>query len=207
MMNNAGGRMRPPPLNISRGLQRSNPSRILRLIGLIWGATLAVEMMTARIATRLVLVIATIGTISCDRITKHVAVNTLAGASSQSFLADTFRLEYAENAGAFLSLGAAWPNRTRIAVFGVGNGLLLCALVTVAVRRRWPRPALLGVALFAAGGASNLLDRVLYGSVIDFMNVGIGPLRTGIFNVADMAVMLGAAIVMSAGYRLDSQVE
>jgi signal peptidase II len=151
----------------------------------------------------ILLFLAVTATISCDRISKHVAVNTLAGTPSRSLLADTLRLQYAENAGAFLSLGAEWPVHTRIAVFGIGNGLLLCALVTIAIRRQWPWPALLGVALFAAGGASNLLDRILYGSVIDFMNVGIGPLRTGIFNVADMAVMLGALIVLWAGYRFD----
>ena len=39
--------------------------------------------------------------------------------------------------------------------------------------------------------------------VIDFMNVGIGSLRTGIFNVADMAIMLGAGILVLEGYRSD----
>ena len=151
----------------------------------------------------LLLFLAVTGTISCDRISKHVAVSTLAGNPSQSFLADTVRLEYAENAGAFMSLGAEWPVGARIAVFGIGNAVLLAALVTVALRRQWPKTALLGVALFAAGGASNLLDRIVYGNVIDFMNVGIGPLRTGIFNVADMAVLLGAAIVLWASYRFD----
>lgn len=160
-------------------------------------------MILTRFAARALLLLAITTTISCDRLTKHVAVNTLAGSSSRSFLADTLRFQYAENTGAFLSLGAEWPPRTRLAVFGVGNALLLCALVTTAVHRRWPWPALLGVALFAAGGASNLLDRILYGSVIDFLNVGIGPLRTGIFNVADMAVMLGALIVLWASYRFD----
>jgi len=45
-----------------------------------------------RIAPGLVLLLAITATISCDRITKHVAVSTLAGAASQSFLADTLRL-------------------------------------------------------------------------------------------------------------------
>lgn len=66
---------------------------------------------------------------------------------------------------------------------------------------RWPRRSLVGVAIFLAGGASNLLDRITYGMVIDFMNVGIGPLRTGIFNVADMAIMLGAGFFLLEGYR------
>jgi signal peptidase II len=82
----------------------------------------------------------------------------------------------------------------------------LLALVTTAIRLRWPRLALLGVSVFVAGGVSNLLDRIVYGNVIDFMNVGVGPLRTGIFNVADMAVILGAAIVLWAGYRSESDV-
>jgi len=34
------------------------------------------------------------------------------------------------------------------------------------------------------------------GSVIDFLNVGIGPIRTGIFNVADMAIMAGIGIFL-----------
>jgi signal peptidase II len=59
------------------------------------------------------------------------------------------------------------------------------------------------VALFIAGGTSNLLDRITYGMVIDFMNVGIGPLRTGIFNVADMAIMLGAGMLALEGYRAE----
>jgi signal peptidase II len=163
-------------------------------------------MILTRFAVRLLLLLAITATISCDRLTKHVAVSTLAGSSSRSFLADTLRFQYAENTGAFLSLGAEWPARARFAVFGVGNAFLLCALVTTAIRRQWPWPALLGVALFAAGGASNLLDRILYGSVIDFVNVGIGPLRTGIFNVADIAVMLGALIVLWASYRFDRHV-
>ncbi|HET9270889.1 MAG TPA: signal peptidase II [Vicinamibacterales bacterium] len=161
--------------------------------------------MTARIGVRLLLLVAIGATVGCDRVTKHLASTTLADAPSRSFLADTLRLEYAENTGAFLSLGADWPRPVRTAVLGVGNTLLLVALTVVAVRRRWPRTALLGVALFVAGGASNLLDRISYGMVIDFMNVGVGPLRTGIFNVADVAIMLGAGLLVLEGYRSQRQ--
>jgi signal peptidase II len=48
------------------------------------------------------------------------------------------------------------------------------------------------IALICGGGIGNLIDRVRFdGLVTDFLNVGAGPLRTGIFNVADMALMLG----------------
>jgi signal peptidase II len=156
-----------------------------------------------RIGVRLVLLMAIGATIGCDRVTKHVAATTLSERPGRSFLADTFRLEYVENTGAFLGVGADWPVAVRTAVFGVGNGLLLVALTVSAMRGRWPRRALLGVALFVAGGASNLLDRITDGMVIDFMNVGIGSLRTGIFNVADMAIMIGAGILVLEGYRSD----
>jgi len=159
--------------------------------------------MMTRIGVRLVLLFGIAATIGCDRVTKHVAATTLFEAPSRSFLADTFRLQYLENTGAFLGLGADWPLAVRTAVFGIGNGLLLIALAVLAVRARWPRRALLGVALFIGGGASNLLDRITSGVVIDFMNVGIGSLRTGIFNVADMAIMLGAGILVLESYRSD----
>jgi signal peptidase II len=157
--------------------------------------------MMTRIGVRLVLVMVIGATIGCDRMTKHIAATTLSDAPTRSFLADTFRLEYVENTGAFLGLGRDWPRHVRTAVFGLGNGLLLVALAVVAGRARWPKRALVGVALFVAGGASNLLDRITHGMVIDFMNVGIGSVRTGIFNVADMAIMLGAGIFVLEGYR------
>lgn len=155
----------------------------------------------SRLAPRLLLLLAIVATIGCDRVTKHVAAVALPGLPMQSFLADTFRLEYMENAGAFLGVGAAWPQPVRVAVFSVGNAAFLIAVAVVAMRRRWSGLMLAGVALFVAGGVSNLLDRVAYGSVIDFMNVGIGPLRTGIFNVADMAILAGVAMAAIAGSR------
>ncbi len=39
------------------------------------------------------------------------------------------------------------------------------------------------------------------GSVIDFLNIGIGPVRTGIFNVADVAIMVGIALLLADRYR------
>jgi signal peptidase II len=155
----------------------------------------------ARVGIRLVLLFAIGATIGCDRVTKHIAATALAEVPERSFLADTIRLEYSENTGAFLSLGANWPPAVRTAVFSVGTGVALIVLTVLAVRGRWQRTALLGVALFVAGGASNLLDRVAYGMVIDFMNVGVGSLRTGIFNVADIAIMLGAGLLLIEGYR------
>jgi signal peptidase II len=146
----------------------------------------------------LALLIATVG---CDRVTKQLAVAHLAGAPAQSYLQNTIRLEYAENKGAFLSLGAGLPDGIRTAVLTVGVSVLLITIAILAVRRRWAGVPLAGVALMWAGGASNLIDRASSGRVVDFLNVGVGSLRTGIFNVADVAVMLGAVLIVAGDLR------
>jgi len=151
--------------------------------------------MPHRLGTWIVLTIAVCGTIGCDRVTKHVAATTLAGMPARSFAADVVRLEYVENSGGFLSLGDGLPPAARTAVFTVATGALLLGLIGGAIRFRWAGWSLLGVALFVAGGASNWLDRAIRGSVIDFMNVGLGPVRTGVFNVADVAILLGVVMV------------
>jgi signal peptidase II len=155
--------------------------------------------MIASIGWRIILIVAVLSTIGCDRVTKHAATTLLAGAPSRSYLADTIRLVYVENPSGFLSLGAGLPPVVRTALFTAGTGLLLCMLVVVAIRRRWDRLPTLGLALFVAGGASNWIDRVARGSVVDFLNVGVGPVRTGVFNVADVA-MLGASVVVLATF-------
>jgi signal peptidase II len=153
--------------------------------------------------SRLVLVLAVLGTIGCDRVTKHLAADALAG--GRSYLGDTVWLGYVENRGGFLSLGASLPPGVRTVVFTGGTGLMLVALTVLAIRQRWHGWPAIGLALFVAGGASNWIDRVVRGSVVDFLNVGIGPVRTGVFNVADMAIMLGAAMVVVFGFRRTSE--
>jgi signal peptidase II len=92
-------------------------------------------------------------------------------------------------------------------VFTVGTGLVLLTLMIAAVRFRWHAWSLVGLTLFVSGGASNWIDRVIHGRVVDFLNVGVGPLRTGIFNVADVAIMAGAGLIVLGELRwsLDSQ--
>ncbi len=144
-----------------------------------------------RVFTLLLLLV---GTVGCDRVTKHIAIGALSESPVRTFLHGTVRFEYAENAGGFLSLGADWPVFARTAVFTFGNVVLLAVLIVIAARDRWTPAHLAGVTLFVAGGASNLFDRFTRGSVVDFMNLGLGSFRTGIFNVADVAIMLGLAL-------------
>ncbi|HEX8029649.1 MAG TPA: signal peptidase II [Vicinamibacterales bacterium] len=135
-------------------------------------------------------------TAGCDRVTKHYAVTNLAGMPTQSYLGDTVRLDYHENSGGFLSAGATWRPATRTVVFQIANGAFLLGTLFMAIRYKWSRLAAIGLLLFVSGGMSNLIDRVAMGTVIDFLNIGIGPWRTGIFNVADIAIMGGMALLV-----------
>ena len=151
-------------------------------------------------AGKILLLILVVSTIGCDRVTKHLATTKLAGASPRSYFADTLRLEYSENSGAFLNLGADLPKWVRTTIFTLGVGLTLTLLALAGLRLHWAGLRLVGAALIWAGGTSNLIDRAARGIVIDFINVGVSSLRTGIFNVADLAIVLGFALVL-IGFR------
>lgn len=148
-----------------------------------------------RIAEVLAVLVLSIG---LDQWTKRIAQDTLRGAAPRSYLGDVFRFHYAENHGAFLSMGAGLPDTLRYAVFTVLVGGVLLVLVGVALfRGGLTRGQVVGYALVAGGGLSNWVDRAWRGgAVVDFMNMGIGSLRTGIFNVADLFVLAGLAVIV-----------
>jgi signal peptidase II len=158
-------------------------------------------MLKSNLARLLVGLAVVAGTIGCDQVSKRVAASYLADTGRHSYLGDVVRLEYTENAGAFLSLGAGLSPGIRTALFSIGGAVLVLVCVVAALRHRGPRWQEIALWLMAAGGASNLIDRFTRGRVIDFMNVGLGPVRTGIFNVADMALMAGLiAMVLGSAF-------
>jgi signal peptidase II len=139
--------------------------------------------------------------VGCDQFTKKVAQARLKGRPMASYCGDVFRLQYAENPGAFLGLGTGLPPQARTAILATVNVLITIGLVlAVSLGLRMATLRLAGCALLLSGALGNLIDRLRYdGLVIDFMNLGLGPLRSGIFNVADVAIILGAlALVLPA---------
>jgi len=158
--------------------------------------------------TRLAMVAVALLCVSCDQATKRVAAEVLKGAETLSFWGDVFRLTYAENSGAFLGMGGAWPEPLRwLAFTGAAIAVVVASLAWVVSQTREPRHQSLAVwamVLVAAGGAGNLVDRVIRdGRVIDFMNFGLGPVRTGIFNIADVQIMVGLGLLLLARRELN----
>jgi signal peptidase II len=152
----------------------------------------------------LVLSIIILGNIILDQLTKLVAIETLKGEVPHSFLGNFFRLEYIENSGAFLGMGAGLSDPVRFWVFSILVGFFIFGLIAFLFRSRsLDYPSKVAFAFVAGGGLSNLIDRLFRdgGRVVDFMNVGIGPLRTGIFNVADMAILFAVIWLFLSGFR------
>ena len=155
-------------------------------------------MSTNRITRLCLMVVVLASCVGCDQLTKQIARERLEGTPPRSFLAGTVRLIYAENPGAFLGLGGQLPPRARWVLLVVINAVVAAVLAVVLL---WHSEMSLvraaACTLLLAGAVGNLIDRVRFGGlVIDFMNLGVGPLRTGIFNVADMAIMLGAVLLI-----------
>jgi signal peptidase II len=149
-----------------------------------------------RIALVVMILAACVG---CDQRSKYLAGEHLRGSDEISLLADTIRLDYTENPGAFLGLGAFLPAPWKAAVFAVGCSIAIAAiLLYTLVAARAGYLQVLGLSLICGGGIGNLVDRWAYGYVRDFLNVGLGPVRTGIFNVADVALMTGCLMVFLA---------
>jgi signal peptidase II len=149
----------------------------------------------------LALVLLIVAVVGCDRATKRLASAHLAGHPAHLYLGDAVRLVYAENAGAFLSLGASWPEWARRGALGIVVAASLVAIAFMAWRHRARGAMVLGLCLILAGGLSNLYDRIAWGHVVDFMVLRAGPLQTGVFNVADMAITLGVALVLLGGRK------
>ncbi|MEO8452646.1 MAG: signal peptidase II [Gemmatimonadota bacterium] len=149
-----------------------------------------------RLGARLLWLTLTVSTIGCDQVTKQIAADNLADGVRRSFWHDTVRLQYTENTGAFLGLGSRLPAAIRTPVLVSATVILLLGVILALRAQRMVLAYRVGLYLILAAGLSNLWDRLERGRVIDFLNVGIGPLRTGIFNVADMALMLGVALVL-----------
>ena len=146
-----------------------------------------------------------ISTVGCDQLTKSAARQQLLGARPVELLQGVFVFDFTENTGAMLGLGADLPAGVRFWVLIVLAGLALLSSFWIVLRVPELNPVgVLGSALLVGGGLSNLLDRLLNdGAVVDFMHFGLGRLRTGIFNLADVAIMTGAGLLVfwSLGVR------
>ena len=140
--------------------------------------------------------------VALDQATKALAQAYLTPRTLH-LLWDTVRLQLSENTGAFLSLGASLSPALRFWIFIVASGAMLVGVALYLVTTpELSTDVVVALACILGGGIGNLIDRVTrQGRVVDFLNFGIGNLRTGILNVADIFVTFGALYVIWAAFR------
>ncbi len=139
----------------------------------------------------------------CDQISKAAARAVLEPGVSYPMPGGVLRLWRIENPGAFLSLGAELSPALRNELFVTGLGVVLIVSAVWLLRTSGlSRGSFVAAALVLAGGTGNWIDRLTRdGLVTDFAVLAAGPLHTGVFNVADVAITGGVLFLLAFPLR------
>ncbi len=144
-----------------------------------------------------------VGIVLLDQTTKMLAIKHLKYREAIIYWADLFRLQYAENTGAFLGLGGTFSEPVRFWLLTLFNSIVLLSVSSFLMfKKDLPPFVSFSLTLILSGGFGNLIDRVFRdGRVVDFMSMGLTfenwQLRTGIFNIADIAIMAGLFLLIA----------
>lgn len=139
-----------------------------------------------------------------DQVSKVLARTYLVEHDVVNVIGDYFILVLAQNTGAFLSVGAGLPEPFyTLLLLGTPAALLLWGIWYLLKNPDIPAFSKYTIALILSGGIGNILDRFIAGSVTDFFFIDLGGwLKTGIFNIADMAIMLGLGLYILQAFRV-----
>ena len=135
-----------------------------------------------------------------DCTTKELVVETLAPYTPHDVVGEVVRLTLVYNPQAAMGLPLGALGRWPLILLG-------CVLTTAVLLMLWRVPARdslqrLGFGLVLGGALGNLVSRVRYPrGVVDFVDIGFGDTRFYIFNVADVAVCLGATLIILTLWR------
>lgn len=146
--------------------------------------------------------------IVADQALKSLAVTYLKGQDPLHYFMGTVVLVYAENTGAFLGAFGDLDPLLKLIVLQI-LPLLAClaaAFWMIASRKLHTAERFL-VATIIGGGLANLIDRIQAGRVVDYINFGIGPVRTGIVNLADISVTFGIIALLWVQISINKKLE
>lgn len=149
---------------------------------------------TTRIITILAIIIVNIG---CDQVTKNMAREQIEYNERIEVIDDYLILTKVENSGAFLGMGSDLsPILKNIFLLGLPSVVMIGLLVFLIIKKDLTKLAIVGLSFIVGGGIGNLYDRILYGSVTDMVHMDFVIFRTGIFNAADVSVMVGTGLIL-----------
>ena len=146
-----------------------------------------------RIAFILSLVLVNVG---CDQISKNIARTHIQDRQFFSYINDTFILTITENTGAMLSLGDSLSPIFKVALLQIFPIIALLFMLRMTITNKGlSNEMITGLCFVIGGGLGNIYDRIVYGSVTDFMIIDFGIVHTAVFNMADVSVMFGALLI------------
>lgn len=133
----------------------------------------------------------------CDQVSKIIVREKVDYHEQISIIKNHFILTKVENTGAFLSAGNDLPYAIRFILLSILPVIVLgFGLYYLIVKINLPKAMQIGLCFLIGGGIGNIIDRLLYGSVTDFLHIDFGLFRTGIFNLADVSIMIGIGILI-----------
>ncbi|TBO44938.1 signal peptidase II [Pedobacter kyonggii] len=138
----------------------------------------------------------------CDQISKKIVRTEISDYEHISIIKDRFTLTKVENSGAFLSLGDNMPYIFRLIILtGLPLLFLGYGLYFLFAKRNLPISMQIALCFLIGGGIGNLYDRIVHGSVTDFMHMDFYLFQTGVFNFADISIMIGVVILLFHSFR------
>jgi len=141
--------------------------------------------------------------IASDQISKIWVRNNFESYTETSIIGDVFTLIKVENSGAFLGMGSELSETFRILLLIVLPIIVLVSItVYTYIEKTLDKNSIIGFSLIIGGGIANIFDRIVYGSVTDFLYLNFGGIfKTGIFNVADLSVTAGMILILISSFK------
>ncbi|MFD2822134.1 signal peptidase II [Lacinutrix iliipiscaria] len=138
-----------------------------------------------------------------DQVSKVWVRASVAPGTKTEIIGDYFTLHNVENSGAFLGMGSDLdPTLRLIFLLIIPTGVMAYVLFYIFKNKELDKLSLIGFCCILGGGMANIYDRFMYGEVTDFFHIDFGGVfKTGIFNVADMSVMLGLGLLIISNFK------
>ena len=154
-------------------------------------------MKVNKIIRNLLILILLVTNVGCDQISKYIVRQKLDNIDHISIADNFVIITKVENTGAFLSLGSHLPRIiNKIQMIIIPLIILGFALYYLLTSNNLSKLLILGFCLIIGGGLGNIYDRIIYGSVTDFLYFNFVIFHTGIVNMADISLTTGFFILI-----------
>ena len=137
-----------------------------------------------------------------DQLSKFWIRNNIESYNEIELIGSFFTLIRVENSGAFLGMGSELsyiPKLILLIIFPIV--VLVAVSIYTYMDKKLDNLSLVGFSLIIGGGVANIFDRVVYGSVTDFLYINLGFFKTGIFNIADLSVTTGMILILIGSFK------